>query len=481
MSNDNIGRRAVSGMIWKLGEKGGLYMAQFVIQIVLARMLLPEEYGVVGLLSIFITLSDVFIQQGFTTALIQKKDADQVDFSSVFFANIVMAATLYALMFVGAPWVADFFHKEQLVSLMRVLSLNVIFGAIGAVHNAELSRMLDFKKSFVRSLMNVATQGIVGITAAKMGMGAWALVFSKLSGTLVGSLTLCITVKWKPTFQFSLQRVKSLFNYSSKVLVTNLQATAFNNLHALVIGSRYTSADLGYYQRGQQMPQAAMSIIDGSFSEVLYPTLSAIQDDPERLKQALRRSLKTSMFIVLPMLMGVLAVAEPLVLVLLTDVWLPCVPFMQLQCIICVFYPLDSCNHALNAIGKSNVTLRISVISSVVTIALIVACLNYGIYAIMLGNIAACAVDFILISVNTKKYLNYSPLEILKDILPSLALALVMMAIVLLVGTLSINVYLKLLVQILVGVSVYAGGAYLFRMDSFDYLLAIIRRFLPGR
>jgi O-antigen/teichoic acid export membrane protein len=333
MVQTNMKQKVVSGMIWKLAEKICLLGIQFVLQIVLARLLLPEEYGLVGLLTIFITVSDVFIKYGFTAALIQRKDVDDTDCSSVFIVNLLISIGIYCVLYFVAPWVAVFYKNERLVSLMRILSLNVVFGSLGSVHNAILSRELDFKKSFFRNSFNILTQGIVGIGAALAGFGAWALVLSRISGTLVGSLVLWITVKWKPGLKFSGSRVRMLFQFGSKVLGTNLLETIFNNMHSLIIGRFYSSAELGFYQKGQQMPQAFMAAIDGSFSEVLYPTLSALQDDIAAVKNGLRRSLKTSIFIVLPMLLGVIATADALISVLLTDKWLPCVPFMQLQCV----------------------------------------------------------------------------------------------------------------------------------------------------
>lgn len=478
MDNDSLKQKALNGMVWKLSEKMGMQVVQFVIQIVLARLLMPEEYGLVGLLTIFITISDVFILQGFTTALIQRKNADELDFSSVFFANLAMAIVIYAILYFSAPYIALFYKEPQLTELMRILSLNVIFGAISAVHNAVLSKHLDFKKSFFRSIFNVATQGVVGITAACLGWGAWSLVISKISGTLVGSLVLLVTVKWKPAFKFSFQRVASLFSYSSKVLITNLLNTVFNNLHSLVIGKFYTSADLGYYQKGQQIPQAFMSAIDGSFSEVLYPTLSVVQEDVSALKNALRRSMKMSMFIVTPLLLGVIAIAEPLTVVLLTDKWLPCVPFIQLQCVVCLFWPLTARNHALNAMGKSNVTLKLSIISKLITVILIVVCIPWGIYAIMLGTICSSLITFWITSYYVNKNIRYSVWELLKDIGPCIGLSIVMMAAVFLVGQIAMNIFLKLAVQIALGVVIYVGGAIVLKIDSFQYMLDILKGML---
>ena len=475
---EKLSKKAASGMIWKLLEKISAQGMSLIIQIVLARLLLPEEYGLVGLLSIFITISDVFILQGLTTALIQKKDADDIDFSSVFFANIAVSLVLYGILFLTAPLVASFYKESRLTDIMRVLSLNVVIGAIPAVHNAILSRQLDFRKSFYRNISNVLTQGAVGITLALLGFGAWAMVFSRLAGMLVGTVVLCATVKWKPIRVFDTHRVKQLFSYSSKVLATNLLNTVFNNIHSLIIGRAYSAADVGHYQRGQQIPQSMMSAVDGSLTEVLYPTFSKCQSDLTLLKSAVRKSVSTSMFVVLPLLMGLLAVAEPLTLMLLTEKWLPSVPFMQLSCIVCMFWPLSHRSHALNALGKSNITLKLSLISKATTLVMIFVCLRAGIYAIMLGSIFASFIGVCISSYYVKKYIGYTVKELLCDVLPSLLLSLVMCGCVLAVGLLKLPTIVILALQVIAGVAVYVGLSAVFRLKAFAWMLNMLKNII---
>lgn len=474
--NKELKMHAIQGTLWKLAEKVGVQVVQFAIQIVLARLLAPSDYGIVGLLTIFITISDVFLQQGLTTALIQKKNADELDYSSVFLANMVFSSCLYVCLFLAAPAIARFYSEPVLVPIMRVLSLSVVIGALSAVHNAILTKYLEFRKSFFRGLLNTMTQGVVGIYLAYQGYGVWALVFSKIAGTAVGTLVLLITVKWRPSKSFSWKRIQSLFSYGSKVLGTNLLNTVFNNIHSLIIGKFFSKSDLGFYQRGQQIPQTFMTAIDGSINEVLYPTLSCVQDDIDQMKKVLRRSMKTSMFVVMPMLMGVLATSNNLVYVLLTDKWMECVPFIQLTCVICMFWPLSARTHAMNAMGRSDVTFKISVISKIITLLLIVICIRGGIYAIMLGTIGASCISFWITTYYTKKLINYYVRELAIDIGPSIALAICMGAIVFCLQYLNINVYLELLIQIASGCSIYLIGAKLFKMDSLEYLLGFIRK-----
>lgn len=480
-TEDAFKQKALNSALWKFLDKIGTQVAQFIIQIVLARLLLPSDYGLIGLLTIFIAISDVFIQQGFATALIQKKDVDDLDYSSVFFANIFLSFILYGILFLIAPLVANFYNQPQLTSLMRVLSLSVIFGAIGAVHNAIMAKNLQFKKSFFRGLANTLTYGTTGIVLACLGFGVWSLVYSRILGVLVGSLVLCFTVNWKPSKCFSAQRIKNLFGYSSKIVGTNVLNTAFNNVHSLIIGKFFTANDLGYYQKGQSIPQTAMTAVDGSLNEVLFPTLSALQDDMDRLKSTLRRSLKLSIFFVFPMLIGIIVVAKPLVVILLTEKWLPCVPYMQLSCVVCLFWPFSARRNALNALGKSNVTFWVSIISKGLTIIGIVACIPFGVFAIMLGTICASSISFIIMTFLTKKYIRYYVNELIKDILPAVLLSAVMGVAVYCVQFIGLSDIITLLIQVPLGVVIYVGGAKIFKMESFDYILRLIKGFFAKR
>lgn len=472
--NSEIKSLTLMGMLWKFMEKVGSQFIQLIIQIVLARLLLPEEYGLIGLLTIFISISDVFISQGLTTALIQKENADDLDFSSVFFANIIASGVIYFILYISSPLIAWFYKENQLILIMRILSLNVFIGALSAVHNAYLSKKLDFKKSFYRYILNVITQGIVGISMAYFDFGVWALVFSKLSGTIVGTIVLWVTVDWKPILKFSFKRIKNMFSYSSKVLVTNLLNTIFNNIHSLIIGRYYTTSDLGFYQRGQQIPQVLMSTIDGSMSEVLYPVFSKMQSDVPYLKQVLRKSIKTSMYLVLPSLFLLIGITESLTIVLLTEKWLPSVPYMKLACIVCMFWPLTHRNHALNAMGLSKITLNLSLITKALTLAFIFLCIKYGIYMIMIGSIFASLTSTWVTSYFVEKYIGYTMRELIIDILPPLFLSVIMLFFVNLIEMINMNIFLILFFQIITGGLIYVVGSIILKIDSFTYILKII-------
>lgn len=481
MKNDSLSSKAKGGFIWKFLEKFVSTGVQFILGIVIARIISPDEYGIVGELMIFTQICDVIILQGLTSALIQKKNADQVDFSSVFFANLVVSLGLYLILVLSSPLMVTYFKEPVLKEMMPVFGLVVIVGAFGAVPNAVLSRDLDFKKSFFRNLSNYGVQAVVGIACALNGFGAWSVLWSKLSGTLVGVIVLMITVGWKPSKTFSFERIKGLFSYGSKVLVSNLLNTLFNNIQPLIVGGVFSSDMLGHYQRGQQMPSAVMSAVDGSLSEVLFPTLSNVQDQKERLKGMMRRSMTVSMYLVFPFLLGLIAVAKPVVRVLLTDKWLPCVPFMQLTCIVCMFWPLNARTQALNALGKSNVTMRVSIISKTLTIIMVLASIRISIYAMMISSIIASAITFWITSYYVNKYIGYTLPEVLKDIAIPLSLSAVMAGIVYCVGFLGLSDILTLLIQVPLGVAVYLIASKLFHVESFEYIISMAKGLLKRK
>lgn len=474
--NQNLNRRAFSGVMWKFSEQAGVQLAQLVTNITLARILEPEDFGTIGILTIFMAVSDVFIQQGFTTALIQKKGTSELDYSSVFYANMGLAAVIYGILYVSAPWISDFYGEQQLTKMLRILSISTVIGSFSTVQLAILSKTLDFRKSFFRGLSSTLAHGAVGIVLARSGFGVWSLVYSRIAGVLVGSIVLWVSVKWHPKAMFSVNSIRSLFGYSSRILGTRLLDTIFNNIHSVFIGKFFTISDLGYYQKGQQIPQMIMVASDGSINQVLYPTLSILQDDLVSLKNALRRALKTSMFITLPVMFGLIAVAEPLITILFTDKWLPSVPFMQLACVICAFWPLSSTINALNAIGLSNVTLKLSLLTKVITLLFLAVSISFGIYAIMVSTILTSFVTTWITSYYVNMHIRYSIKELLLDILPPVALSIVMMVIVFLVGRVVVDIYTKVILQIITGATVYVTGAFMLRIDSLNYLVQLMRK-----
>ena len=379
---------------------------------------------------------------------------------------------LYLILFFVAPLVSKYYDDSNLTGFMRVLSLNVLIGAIPAVPNAILSKNLDFKKSFFRNLANSLTQAAVGIPLALTGFGAWSMVLCKLAGTFVGAIVLWLSVGWWPKKQFSITRCRKLFKYSSKVLASNLLNTIFNNLNSLLIGHYYSTSDVGYYQRGNSIPSTVMSSTDGAMAETLYPSFSQNQDNLAELKESCRRSVQISMFVCCPILIGLLVVSEPLTIILLTEKWLPSVPYMQLSCLICMLWPLSHRTHALNAIGKSTTTLVLNLIGKGLYIIWIIIFIKKSIILLMAGTILLSVLNFVISTFFMKKHINYGFKESFIDVSVPLLIAGIMGAAVYTFDYFTnLNVIISLIVEITIGIIVYAGLTVLVKPKGYKLLL----------
>ena len=467
--------RIFVSVFWKLLERAGTQSIQFIVQIVLARLLLPEMYGTVALVTVFITLAQVFVQSGLGTALIQKKEADNVDFSSVFYLSLGLAGVLYALLFVFAPFISRFYHDAELIPVLRVLGLILFFGAVNGIQNAWVSRHMMFKELFKRSIGALLISGTAGIIAAYAGLGIWALVIQQLTNQAAVTVIMWFTVKWRPIRAFSLGKVKALFSFGWKLLLSSLLDQLYRDLRTLVIGRIYSSSTLGFYNKGEQFPKIIVSNINGSIQAVMLPALSAHQDDRQRVKAMMRRASMTSCFSMFPMRVGRAVVAEPMVRLLLTDKWLPAVPFLQVFCFTYMLWPIHTANlQAINALGRSDIFLKLEIIKKIIGIIILVISVPMGVYAIAMGGVISGISSSFINAWPNKKLLNYSYAEQLKDIAPALGLSLLMGAIVFLIGTLPIADWHKLVVQVFMGVLSCILGARLFKMESYQYLLANI-------
>ena len=470
----------ITSLIWKFLERIGTQGVQFVVAIVLARLLAPADFGLIALVTVFIAIANVFVQSGLNTALIQKKNADNLDFSTVFYASLAIAALLYGVLFVCAPLIADFYNGQtKLIPVVRVLGLMLLLGAVSSVQEAYVARNMMFKKLFYRSVGAIIPSGIFGVTLAYLGFGIWALVGQQLMNSSLMCIIMLFTVKWRPQLFFSFERFKGLFSFGWKLLCSALLDTLYRNIRELVIGKLFTPADLGFYNRGDHFPKIIIANINSSIQSVLLPSLSSVQDDRVRLKQLARRSIKTSAFLILPMMAGLAAVAEPLTLVLLGEKWLPAVPFIQICCFSYVFWPIHTTNlSAINAVGRSDVFLKIEIIKKMYGLAILAFAI--WLFRSPIGIAMSAAVTAPLGSfVNAypnKKLLNYGFGEQMKDFLPSFVLAVVMGAVVYALSyALDIHPLLQLLVLAIVGMCFYLGVAKLLKFECFEYIVKTIK------
>lgn len=464
-------------LLWKLLERFGVQGVQFILQIILARLLTPEHYGVLAIMIIFTTLANVFIQNGFNTALIQNKDVTEEDYSSVLWVSLGVAGILYGIIFFCAPFIASFYEMPEIVKPFRVLALMLFPGALNSVQLAKVSREMDFKKVFYSNVGAIVVSGAAGIVIAKLGGGLWALVAQTMLNIFVATVVMQFTSKLKIYFKVSLARIKVLFAYGWKLLVSGLIDTLYQDLQSLVVGKKYNSATLGFFNRGKQFPQFLMNSINGAVQSVMLPAMAEKQDAKEQLKELTRRSITVSAYVVFPMMAGLAGIAEPLVRLLLTDEWLPCVPYLQIYCVSFAFYPVHSCNlQAINAIGRSDMFLKLEIIKkSYGLIALIIAvfCFNSPM-AIAMTAIITGFLSFFVNAAPNKKLINYSYVEQMRDLVPSFLSAVIMCAAVLAVGLLKLNTIVTLLIQVIVGVGIYLTLSVVFKLKPFLIILNML-------
>lgn len=471
-------------LIWKLLERFGVQGIQFVLQIILARLLDPEHYGVLSLMVIFTTLANVFIQNGFNTALIQNKDVTEEDYSSVFWVSLSIAAILYAVLFFAAPVIAAFYEMPDLVAPFRVLCLLLFPGALNSIQLAKVSREMDFKKVFYSNIGGIVISGVVGIVVALLGGGLWALVVQTLLNIVAACAVMTFTVKWRLRFVCNLTRVKILFSFGWKLLASGLLDTLYQDIRSLVIGKKYNADMLGYYDRGKQFPQFLINGINSAVQSVLLPAMSAEQDNKLQVKTLMRNSVMLSSYIIFPMMAGLAGVATPLVQLLLTEKWLPCVPFLQIYCFSFAFYPVHTSNlQAINAMGRSDIFLKLELIKKSIglsALAIAVFCFDSPIAIAMTGALTTISSCFINAYPN-KKLIGYSYFEQMRDILPSFAAAIVMCGMVLLVELLSMSTIMTILVQVIVGVVGYVAISAIFRLQPFLQILNVIKKHVGDR
>lgn len=467
-----------NALFWKLMERFGVQGVQFLLQIILARLLDPEHYGVLSMMVVFTTLANVFIQNGFNTSLVQNKDVTEEDYSSVFWVSLGIAVILYVTLFVAAPFIAVFYEMPDIVQPLRVLSLMLLPGAFNSVQLAKVSREMDFKQIFRSNIIGVIISGLIGICLALLGVGLWALVAQTLLNTVFACLVMLFTVKWRPRLVCNFRRVKVLFAFGWKLLVSSLLDTLYQDIRSLVIGKKYDSSTLAYYDRGKQFPQFVINAVNGAVQSVLLPAMSAEQDEPAKVKALMRNSVMLSSYIIFPMMAGLAAVAPAMIELLLTEKWLPSVPYMQIYCISLAFYPVHTSNlQAINAMGRSDIFLKLELVKKAFGLSVLVFavfCFDSPL-AIALTGIFTSVVSCFINAYPNKKLIQYSYFEQMKDILPSFAASALMFAVTSLAGNVDLPVILVLILQVIVGVVVYIAISAVAGLAPFKTLLGMIR------
>lgn len=467
----------IYSLIWKFMERSGVQGVQFFLQIILARLLAPSDYGIIAIISIFIAIANVFVQSGFNTALIQKKYTTEKDYSSVFYLSIVVSIIIYIILYFSAPFIARFYKIDQLVPVIRILSITLFLGAYNSIQNAIISKTMQFKKLFFSSSISVIISGIFGVVLAYLGFGVWALVVQQIVNQLSICIILSFILKWHPKFIFSIKRIKILFNYGWKILISSLLDTLYMNIRSLIIGKIYSPVILGFYSRGDQFPQVIVSNINGSIQSVMLPALSVEQDNKEVVKNMVRRSIITSSFIIFPMMLGLAIIAEPLVKILLTDKWLPCVPFLQIFCISYSLWPIHTANlQAINALGRSDIFLKLEITKKIIGTIILIISMFHGVYAIAIGTLISSIVSVFINSYPNIRLLNYNYIEQIRDIIPSLLISIIMAIGVYWIKFLNISNISIIIIQIIIGGLIYISLAKIFKLECYEYLFNTIKK-----
>lgn len=467
-----------ANLIWRFAERCGAHLVSFVVSIVLARVLVPEVYGTVALITVFTTILQVFVDSGLGNALIQKRDADELDFSTVFFANVIFCGVLYLLLFFCAPLIAVFYDDASLVPLIRVLGITIIVSGVKNIQQAYVSRNMMFKKFFFSTLGGTVVAAVAGIAMAMDGYGAWALVAQQVINVSVDTVILWITVRWRPQRAFSISRLKVLLSYGWKLLVSSLLDIGYNNIRQLIIGKMYSSTDLAYYNRGRQFPSFIVTNINSAIDSVLFPAMASVQDNRHFVKQMTRKSIKVSVYIMAPLMMGLAFTADSVVMIVLTDKWLECVPYLRIFCITFMFWPIHTANlNAIKAMGRSDLFLRLEIMKKCVGIVLLLSTMWFGTMAMAYSLLISSIFSQIINTWPNKKLLDYGYIEQLKDILPSIFLSIGMGMLVWCVSLTGLTIVPRLIIQIILGIVIYLIGSMIFKIDSYTYMKEILKSF----
>ena len=476
MADKNVKNKTISGLFWRFMERCGAQGVNFVVTIILARLLAPELYGTIALVTVFTAILQIFVDSGMGNALIQKKDADDVDFSSVFYFNMAVCLVLYLFMFLAAPYIARFYARPELIKVVRIMSLTLVISGVKNIQQAYVSRNMLFKKFFFSTLGGTIIAALVGIGMAYAGYGVWALVAQDLTNKLIDTVVLWFTVKWRPKLVFSLKRLKGLISYGWKLLVSGVIDSVYNNIRQLIIGRVYSSSDLGLYNKGQQIPSTIVNNINTSIDSVLFPAMSSQQEDKDRVKNMTRRSIKTSSYIMWPLMMGLAFTATTVVSLLLTDKWLGAVLYLRVFCITYAFYPIHTANlNAIKAIGRSDLFLVLEIIKKSVGILSMLATMWISVEAMAYSLLFVSVVSQFINSWPNRKLLGYSYLEQMKDILPSILLSLISCFCIIPFNFVVMPKILKLIIQVIIASVVYITLSKVFRMEAFEYVMNIVK------
>ena len=474
---DSLKQKAAKGILWSTVERFSVQGVQFLIMIVMARLLTPHDYGLIGMLAIFIAVAQSLIDSGFSQALIRKQHRTEVDNNTVFYFNIVVSALLYLILYVSAPFVADFYNTPQLCPVMRVVCLSIIFNSLAVVQRALLTIKIDFKTQAKAALTAAVASGIVGITMAYHGFGVWSLVTQQLLNLGINTGLLWLLSKWRPRLIYSWQSFHELFAFGSKLLASGLLDTIYRNIYPIVIGKLFSASNLGHYTRAHQFSEFPSSNVTGIIQRVTYPVLCEIQNDDARLESIYRRFLKLSAFVIFPLMIGLSSVAKPIVNIMLGSQWAFCGQLLQIICFSMMWFPIHAINlNLLQVKGRSDLFLRLEIIKKILGVSVLCITAPFGLIVMCYGQIFNSLVALAINTYYTGKLINVGFFKQMRDLLPTIALCLVMFVLILIVNHFIIGDIMKLCVGIIIGMVFYTSSSHILKFSEFTELLSLLRR-----
>jgi len=473
---DSVTKKTARGVIWSVIDRFAGQGIQFIMSLIIARLVLPSDYGLIAMLTVFLAIAQTFVDSGFGSALVQKNDRTETDFSTVFFFNAGVAVFCYLLLFFTAPLIAGFYKQPELMIITRIAGLTLIINSFGAVQLARLTITLDFKKIAIATLSGVTISGILGIWMAYKGFGVWALVCQTLSNNIIYMVLLWIISKWHPRLEFSLASFKTLFSFGSKLLLSSLLHTVYVNLYSLVIGKFFSPKELGYYNRSSVLAMFPSSNLSTVIYRVVYPVQCQLQEDSQAMIKHFYQYLRLSCYLIFPIMIGFCVLAEPLVLVVLKAKWLPAVPYLQILCIAYMWDSIMKLNGAvINAKGRSDLFFKAEIIKKIVAFLILAATIPFGIKVMCYGLILYAFTDIRIITYYTSKLIGLKLMSQIKQLLPILLLSIGMGMAVFLSTLLVSNAYLQILLGLFVGIVVYFGASWLFRFRETEFVVTLIK------
>lgn len=476
---ESVKNKAIKGAGWSFADNIMNQGITFLVGLVLARLLTPEEYGLIGIILIFIALFNSIVDSGFSNALIRKNDAKDIDYNTVFITNMVLSIVLFFALYFSAPAIAKFFDQPSLTPLTRVMGSVVIINAFAIIHRTILVKRVDFKTQTKVSLIASVASGVIGIAMAVAGYGVWSLVGQQISRQLLNSVFLWVWTKWYPKIQFSIESFKELFSFGWKLLVSGLIDTVWREIYQVVIGKCYSAETLGQYTRAQQFGSIFSSNLTAVVQRVSYPVLSEIQDNKARLKAAYQKVIKVTMLVTFCCMLGLAAIAEPMIVTLIGGQWLPAVPLLQIICFMMMLYPLHAINlNMLQVQGRSDLLLKLEIIKKIIAVIPLLMGIYMDIYWMLLGSVITGLISYYLNAFYSGCLLNYSIWEQIKDILPSFIVAIIMAALVYAISFIEFSSIVLLLMQILIGIVIVVVLCEILKIDAYLEIKNILLSFI---